>query len=271
MTCPGCCREHPSGARFCAHCGSLLSKDHAHGTEAPYAEVRRGPAETASFANRPWNEPHRGDFLDINSLLERGWTLIRSLKDRTETTEDLAHGQVVIIAARWILVVAGLTLALWNPSGMGDLQVSIVFILGLAMANFFLHAHVLMGRPVSTSLAYAASAADVAVISLVVIVAGGFDTIPFVFYFPALLALSVAFPTRVTAAFAAATIATYGLISVATASPSEGANVIAQMVMLAGVAVCGNVYWRIERDRRGLALGSRGTTEAQVRDEVPTT
>ena len=197
-------------------------------------------------------------------------SMMDSLKNQSDSTEDLAHGQVVIIAARWILVVAGLMLALWNPEAMGELQVSIVLILGLAMANFFLHSQVLQRRRVRPNVAYGASAADIAVISLVLIVGGGFDTIPYVFYFPALLALSVAFPTKVTMAFTAATVAVYGLVSLATAAESQAPTVVTQMLMLGAVAVCGNVYWRIEGDRRRTAAETRETHQALVEEEVPT-
>ena len=186
----------------------------------------------------------------------------------TDTTEDLAHGQVVIIAARWILVVAGLVLALWNPAAMGELQISIVLILGLAVANFFLHSQVLMRGPVLENVAYAASAADIAVISLVIIVAGGFGSTIYVFYFPALLALSVAFPSRVTLAFAGAAMATYGLISVATAVGGDAATALTQLLMMAGVAFCGNVYWRIERNRRRDAAEKGEVLKEQVKEEV---
>ena len=197
--------------------------------------------------------------------------MLNRLMDRSESTDDLAQGQAVIVAARWILVVAGLMLALWNPASMGDLRVSIVLILGLAAANFFLHTQVLMRRPVSPMVAYVASAADITVISLVLIVGAGFNTIPYVFYFPALLALSVAFPTRVTAVFAGATIAGYALISVFTAgSAGDAAAALTQMLMLAAVAVCGNVYWRIENDRRRVSAETGGTPEDQVGERAPT-
>ena len=147
---------------------------------------------------------------------------------------------------------------------MGELQVSIVLILGLAMANFFLHSQVLQRRRIATNFAYGASAADIAVISLVLIVGGGFDTIPYVFYF---LALSVAFPTRVTMAFTVATVAVYGLVSLATAAESQAPTVVTQMLMMAAVAFCGNTYWRIERDRRQAAAETRETLEARVEEE----
>ena len=67
--------------------------------------------------------------------------------ETVKVAEELRHGQIVIIIARWILVVSGLLLAMWNPAPMGSLRIQIVFILGVAMVNFYLHAQVLMGRP----------------------------------------------------------------------------------------------------------------------------
>jgi hypothetical protein len=181
---------------------------------------------------------------------------------------------MVIIAARWMLVGAGLLLALWNPEAltnpdaMGDLRIQVTLILGLAVANFFLHAQVLMRKPVLAPVAYAASAADIAVISLVVVVNGGFDADPFVFYFPAVLALSVAFRTKVAFTFAGAAIAIYGLISLGTTTSDDGAVLITRMLMIAAVAVCGNVYWRTERDRRLVGAKTREELRAQVRQEA---
>ena len=73
--------------------------------------------------------------------------MVNNSTNRSETADDLAHGQVVIIAARWVLVVAGLILALWDPAPIAELRFQIVFILGLAMVNFYLQAQVLMRRP----------------------------------------------------------------------------------------------------------------------------
>src|SRR5689334_22217122 len=96
----------------------------------------------------------------------------------TEAQSDLDHGQVVIIAARWILIAVGLFLLL----GLG---------------NFFMHAQLLKRRPVARPSALAASAIDVLVISALVASQGAGSQV-YVLYFPALLALSVAFEPAVT-------------------------------------------------------------------------
>ena len=274
MRCPSCQTEY-TGGRFCITCGSPLRGNPTvrFRTEGPQEEVTRSTEAPESSVFRSQNEADWGYSWDVSSAIEsaieRLRTMFHSLKNQNETTDDLTHGQVVIIAARWILVVAGLMLALWNADSMAELQTSIVLILGLAAANFFLHSHVLMGRPLSSAVVYAASAADIAVISLVLIVSGGFDTSPYVFYFPAILALSVAFETRVTIAFTGAAIAIYGIVSAFTASGAEGALVITHMLMLAAVATCGNVYWRIERGRRSTAAVTGETVEDQMRHSAP--
>ena len=91
-------------------------------------------------------------------------------------SEDLAHGQIVIVTARWILVLAGLLLALWNPEAVGELRIQIIVILALAIANFYLQAQLLMRRPVIDQIVYAASAADLIVITILIITAGGFES-----------------------------------------------------------------------------------------------
>jgi len=167
---------------------------------------------------------------------------------------DLAHGQMVIVAARWILVTAGLVLALWNPASIGPLRLQVLVLLLIAVANFFLHSQLLRKRGAVSGTAYLASAADLGVITLLVATQGGFDSNLFVFYFPAMLALSVAFRPELTAAYGGATIALYGLIcfqSIGLDTTSEQIQTIfVRMLMIAAVAVCGALYQRIEQDRR---------------------
>ena len=266
MYCPKCYKDVAKSDDYCAHCGAEL--------KAPVTKkegARRGrPGDVV------WKDKSRQGSAHVvmHSHSAPDW---RPLKNWFKSNEDLAYGQMVIIAARWMLVGAGLLLALWNPEAlinpenpdaMGDLRVQVTLILCLAMVNFFLHAQVLMRKPVLAPVAYAASAGDIAVISLSVLVGGGFDANPFVFYFPAVLALSVAFRTQVTFTFAGAAIAAYGLISLGTMGADDSATLITQLLMIAAVAFCGNVYWRSERVRRRAAAETREELRAQVRQEV---
>ena len=179
-------------------------------------------------------------------------------------SEDLVHGQVVIVAARWILVVTGLLFALWNPGGLGELRIQLLVIFLLAGANFYLHAQLLMRHPVIDQMVYAASIGDLAVITIIIIGGGGFDSGVYIFYFPAILAFSVAFPTNMTAFFVGGTMSVYGLISLVT--PVVDEQVLAsRLLMLAAVAVCGNLYWRIEARRRRAAVEAQQELMALIR------
>jgi hypothetical protein len=171
---------------------------------------------------------------------------------------DLDHGQIVVVTARWLMIVVGLVLTIVYPTGaLGDLRLQISMILLLAIGNFYLHAQVIRGRPIQLWAAYAASGADLLVISLLIAAQGGFGSYRYVLYFPALLALSVAFEPLVTLAFAVATVAVYSAISMLTTEPTDAPIVASRLLMLAAVAFCGAVYWRVERERRGIPKGSR--------------
>ena len=196
--------------------------------------------------------------------------MYRHLQDWNEGADDLTYGQGVIIAARWILVVAGLMLAFWNPGGIVELRFQIVLVLGLSVANFYLHSQVLMGKPSIPAVVLGASAADIAVISLIVATQGGFASNLYVFYFPALLALSVTFRTRVTVVFAAVTVAVYAAIASLAMPADDGQVLVTRLLILAAVAVCGNLYWMIERDRRRDGEKTHKATRAQVRGDVQT-
>ena len=168
---------------------------------------------------------------------------------------DLAHGQMVIIWARWVLVVAGLVLSLWDPTGITDLRIQVALVLALAGANFYLHSQVLMRRPAIAPVAYAASAADLAVITLIIFAGDRFASTLFVFYFPAILAYSVAFRTEVTGILTAAVIGIYWVLAMVTGGGDSPEVLAIRMLMMAGVAFCGNLYWRVERDRRRASSG----------------
>jgi hypothetical protein len=169
--------------------------------------------------------------------------------DTTRNLEDLTHGQSVVVTARWILVLAGLAFAAWNPGPVGELRLEIALLLGLAAANFHVHARLLAQRPLPLPVAYAASAVDLGVVTLVVLAQHGAASEVYVFYFPAILALSVTFPTEVTVAFTAATAILYTLVA-APACAGDLAVLITRVLALSAVALCGYTYRRIEHARR---------------------
>jgi hypothetical protein len=175
---------------------------------------------------------------------------LRLRPTRTEAQSDLDHGQIVIVTARWVLIAVGLFLLVVKPAGdVSALRVQIALVLLLGLGNFFVHAQLLKRRPVAQPIAFAASAIDLVVISAL-LASQGADSQVYVLYFPALLALSVAFEPVVTMIYAASTAVVYSAIAAAAAPGDSSAVVMTRIVMLAAVAFCGAAYWHVERDRR---------------------
>ena len=258
MRCPSCGKANAETNSYCVSCGAELKADRQKADT-----VERGaPTRTIDARGPTWDADDRRP-----ERREEVWVKQSARApsfEWFEAPEELAHGQVVIIAARWILVVAGLLLALWNPDAVGELRVQIVFILGLAVANFFLHSQLLMRKTFPAVVAYGASAADIIVISAIVFTAGGYNTILFVFYFPALLAMSVAFRTEVSYTMAAVALALYGLMSLPDVTGNDTAILITRLLMMTAVAFSGNLYWRTERDRRRAAQETDVAVEPQL-------
>jgi len=172
----------------------------------------------------------------------------------TIRSEDLASGQTVLVWARWILIGTGLLLSFWTPKDLLTLQVQLAAIIALAFGNFYLHVQLLRGRPALDNVVYGASIADIAVVTALVLVQGGYPSPVFIFYFAAIVGISVAFPTVVTAGYTALVVGVYGVISLATATTDEYPAVFIRLLTIAAVAVCGNLFARHEAERRAEAI-----------------
>ncbi len=165
--------------------------------------------------------------------------------------DDLAQGQSVIVIARWVLAVAGIFLILLDPGPLKVVRFQLMIVLGLAVSNFYLSAQIVMKKRTLESVIYGASLADLGVITAIVISQGGFKSDTFAFYFPAMLAMSLAFPTVILYLYLGTTVMTYALISTVTTTSADDFQVlIIRLLMLVAVAVCGNMYQRIESERR---------------------
>jgi len=187
--------------------------------------------------------------------------------ERRGISDDLAHGQIVIVTFRWLMVAAGFVFALWNPGPVAELRMQILVIFALAVANFYLHSQLLMGRPSLDLVVYAASAADIALITVLVASAGGFTSPLYIFYYPAVLVFSVVFPTMVTLAFTAGAMSLYLLVSQPALSAEANLHMLGtRLLTLGAVALCGAIYWCIERDRRRGVVGDRGQTQEAAED-----
>jgi hypothetical protein len=181
---------------------------------------------------------------------------------RSVLSSELSSGQTVIVFARWLLVLVGLMVTVWNPDPLPQLRVQIAAILLVAIANFVMHAQLLRRRSTLQAVAYAASMGDLLVISFLVASQGGFSSNVFVFYFPAVLAISVAFPTPLAAGLSA-----IGLVFALGASALGGPDlipVLLRALSLGAMAIIGNAYWRLHRGRIHPSAGQHHESAADL-------
>lgn len=169
-------------------------------------------------------------------------------------SEDLAYGQTVLVWARWILIGTGLLLSFWSPTDLTTLQVQLAAIIALAFGNFYLHVQLLRGHPALDNVVYGASLADITVVTALVLVQTGYPSPVFIFYFAAIVGISVAFPTWMTVGYTALVVGVYGIVCLATAPVEDLPAVFTRLLMIAAVALCGNVFARSEARRRADAL-----------------
>src|SRR5437868_4107873 len=182
----------------------------------------------------------------------------------TVRSEDLEYGQTVLVWARWILIGTGLLLSFWSPTNLVTLQVQLAAIVALAFGNFYLHVQLLRGRPALDNVVYAASLADIGVVTALVLVQGGYQSPVFIFYFAAVVGISVAFPTWLTGAYTTFVVGMYGIVCLVTAPVEDFPAVFTRLLMIAAVAVCGNLFARSESKRRADAIRIHNETLDEI-------
>ena len=173
-----------------------------------------------------------------------------------EAAEDIYFGQVVLIWARWFVILAAAILAFWGSDSTEKLSARVPVLVILMGINFFLHYRTLMDRPANSRLLIASSLIDITIISVIVATweQHGLSSPYFVLFYPVLFAFALVFSPRLTAPFALLTIAAYLVICLIT-GPSlfdaDNAKVfVERIVTLGAVAGLGAYYWRIQRARR---------------------
>src|SRR5204863_8158024 len=82
----------------------------------------------------------------------------------------------------------------------------------------------------------------------------GYPSPVFIFYFAAIVGISVAFPTQMTAGYTLLVVGVYGIICLATASVDDHPAIFTRLLTIAAVAVCGNLFARHEAQRRADAI-----------------
>jgi hypothetical protein len=180
-----------------------------------------------------------------------------------EVAEDVYFGQIVIIWARWFVILAAAVLALWSSDDTSELGKRALLVVVLMGVNFFLHGRSISGRPANMTLLLATSLIDIAVVGAMVAFwsGGGIESELYVLYYPLVFAFALVFPQRITAVYGLLAVGSYAAICILSdtglLTNSVDAKALAMRVItLAATAALGTYYWRIQRRRRRLAGGA---------------
>ena len=175
-----------------------------------------------------------------------------------EAAEDIFFGQLVLIYARWFVIVAMVVLALWSSSTVGQMTLAVLFVVPMIAINFFVHGRYLMEKPVNSILLLLLSIIDVIIISLVILFwqdGRGLASQFYIFYYPILLAFAFVFPGRQSSIFIIFALGVY-IIACLLATPSimfsseNLERLMIRLITMASMGILGIYYWRIQRNRR---------------------
>jgi hypothetical protein len=175
-----------------------------------------------------------------------------------EAAADLFFGQIVIIWARWFVIIAGAILTLWTARGVAELSVAILPIIALMALNCYLHGRACLERPANQRLLLTVGLLDLLLITASILSwggQGGLASPAFLFYYPLLLAVACVFPPRLSAIATGLTLLAYTTACLLAApallgSAAESKTLVVRLLTLAAVGGLGTFYWRIQRARR---------------------
>jgi len=175
-----------------------------------------------------------------------------------ESAEDIFFGQLVIIYARWFVVVAMTILVLYSSDNLNQMVTGIALIVPLIALNFFVHGRYLMEKPANRLLLIVLGLVDAAVISLIIAFWPGdrglFSQF-YVFYYPIILAFAFVFPGRLSLIYTLFVLLLYSATCVAfspafLADMVEIERLVIRLITLAATGMIGAYYYRIQRSRR---------------------
>ena len=168
---------------------------------------------------------------------------------RIEEQEDLFYGQIVCILARWALIGGALFLCLYQTTDVSRLERSLIPLMLIIAANFFLQARYMMALPANKLLLQCAGAIDL--IAITAIVAGNPEF--FVFYYPVVAAFALVFVRRFTLMFtgmlALGYAAVFVLVPPGIHFNGDELTLAIRLVTLVGTGLLATMYWRIQRAR----------------------
>jgi len=173
--------------------------------------------------------------------------------EELEFKEDIFFGQVIIIWARWFVILGIAAAILLNVKEPRDLVIGLIPIVVLMLMNFAVHGSYLMERPVGQTLIFITSAVDLIIVSVMVgldQIGQGFGSQLFAFVMRRQWAIG----------YTALTLLVYLLICLfSPGSQIEWREMFVRLLTLGGIGGLGSYYWRIMRSRRRAALAGDNT------------
>jgi hypothetical protein len=173
-----------------------------------------------------------------------------------DDAQDIYFGQVVLIWARWFVILAAAVLALWSSDTTGELATRSLLVVALMGGNFLLHGRSLMEKPANRQLLMLSSAVDLAVVGGIVAAWGeaGLASELYVLYYPLIFAIALVFAPRTALTFAIAAVGSYAALCLVSdpdilASTTDAKILAERLITMAATAGLGMFYWRIQRAR----------------------
>ena len=185
---------------------------------------------------------------------------------KQEAAQDIFFGQSVINWARWFVIAAAAVMVL-DSNTTSQMVVGVLPVLGLIVANFYLHGRRLAERPANPAMIVLASLMDVAFITWLVLAwpgGRGLASEFYILYYPVVLAFAFVMPPRVTAIYTVVAVAAYAAVA-SLADPTVffvdgniGADLYVpavkalavRVITIGAVGGLGAFYYRKQRDRR---------------------
>ena len=170
--------------------------------------------------------------------------------------DDHRYSQQVVVLVRWFVLGAWLFVINYIPDVGRTLVILDSMGGALAVLNGYVHWRIWRGRPIPAGYVLALSVMDLAIITAGIGATTRFGNTFFVFYYPALLGLSLVFSSR-RLSFGVATVVTVSYVTLSYAlepgvdhSIGEDKTMIVRVVAMFAVVAAGNLLTRIERRRR---------------------
>ncbi len=168
----------------------------------------------------------------------------------------------VAVVVRWVLLLAWLAMIHYRLDDRGSSWVALnIMAIGLAALNAYMTIQILRRQPITWRHGLALSIGDLSIITVGLFIRGGFQNDFFVFYYPAMLGISLMFPRRVSFGMLAIIMALYVIMAL-TISPTLNTEraqeklLFVRLIVMAGIVVAGTLITSWERTRRREAVAA---------------